>query len=274
MSSRLHFIAFCVLPMALGMFGPSVCPVVAQVPGQTFVSQPSPSRPHHGKVAGTDSRFTVTVKTFVGAQSDPIAEHRIVFDNGLIYDLPQIDSATVTVYDPAQGHVTLMDRPRQVQSTISIDDLVKITAQARASADTPDKQEQLGLTATVQKSNRMIGYSIHFAGATYHMSTQKPAHPTMASEFGQFSDLAARMNLVRQSWLPPFARMTLSDRITAAGEIPLETSLTIQRGDRTDEYRTTMLIGELTEDDAKSIQEVRGMLTLYKTVSLDEVPKA
>ncbi|MGB7327052.1 MAG: hypothetical protein WBD31_19405 [Rubripirellula sp.] len=222
---------------------------------------------------GQSTPFCVTVKTFSGAALEPSAEHRIVFDNGLVYDLPQIDPSTVTLYDPAQGRVTLLDRPRQVQTTISIDDLINVTAQARAAAEADEqKKEQLGLNARVQTSNRMVGYSIQFGGATYHTSTQKPSNPAMAADFGQLSDLAARLNLVRRHPLPPFARMTLNDRVTSAGEIPLETTLTLKRGDQTDEYRSTMAIGEVTEADKTAMIEIQGMAGLYKNVPLAEFP--
>lgn len=216
--------------------------------------------------------FCVSVKTFVGSSVQPAAENRIVFDNGLVYELPQLDPSTLTLYDPSQGLVTLLDRTNQVQSVVRIDDLVTATAQARAAADTDEKREQIGLNARVRTSDRMIGYSIEFGGAVYHTSTQKPSSSSMASEFGRLSDLAARVNLVRRHPLPPFARMTLNDRITSAGEIPLETTLSLTRGDRTDEYRSVMTIGEITPADQTAMKEVQGMMTLYKNVALVDFP--
>ncbi|TWU46221.1 hypothetical protein Poly51_56170 [Rubripirellula tenax] len=239
--------------------------VVAIAVGCTLGARPS---------SAEDRTFCVTVKTFLGTSADASAEHRIIFDNGLIYDLPQLDPATVTVYDPAQGRVTMLDRPRQVQSSIRIDDLIEFTSKARAAATTDEQRAQLGLNSKVKTSDRMIGYMIQFSGATYHTSTQKPADPKMASEFGQFFDLASRLNLVRNTWLPPFARMTLNDRLTSSGEIPLETTLTIKRGEQTNEYRTTTTIDGLADRDRTAIDEVRGMMTLYKEVAAGDFPDA
>lgn len=223
--------------------------------------------------AETQSRtFCVNCKIFERASLEAAAEHRILFDQGLVYDLPQIDSRYVTVYDPAAQRVILLDRHTQVQSTLSTSDLVKITAQARAAATTPGQQEQLGLTAKVVPSKRVIGYSIQFAGAEYHVSPQKPTDPQIAIEYGRFADLASRLNIVRRRGPPPFARMTLNEYLTAAGEIPLETTLTLDRGGQSEEYRSTVEVGELTDADQATIEEVQGMLSLYREVAIADLP--
>ncbi len=226
------------------------------------------------RATADQSTFCVVIKTYDGDGDAATAEHRIVFDNGLVYDLPQISPATVTMYDPAQLRVTLLNRPSQTQSTLSTEDLVKVTAMARAAADTPSKRDQLGLGAFVQRGEAAGNYSIKFSGATYETTTQRPASQQMAKDFGQFSDLASRLNLVRRHWLPPFARMTLSDRLTADGVIPLAMTLTIERREKIETYRTTMSIEEPTRADQSAIEEVRGMMTLYREVPLTEIPGA
>ncbi len=218
------------------------------------------------------AKFCVTTKIYEGASLDAAAEHRILFDEGLIYDLPQINSRVVTVYDPAQKRITLLDRQTQVQTTLRTDDLLDITAKARAAARTDDQQTRLGLKSTVQRSNRVIGYTIRFADFEYHTTTQKPDDPSMAIDYGQFAILASQLNLVRRIGPPPFARMTLSQHVTSRGELPLEKTLTFQRGKTSWEYRSTHTVDEMTEADREKIEEVRGMLVLYRAVNLKEFP--
>ncbi|MFK8112331.1 MAG: hypothetical protein AB8B91_09015 [Rubripirellula sp.] len=215
--------------------------------------------------------FCVTSKIFEGASLDAAAEHLVLFDEGLVYDLPQIDSRFVTVYDPAQGRVTLLDRQNQTQATVSTKDLLQVSAQARAAAKTPDQQSKLGLNATVQPSTRMIGHSIKFANVEYHASTQTPAEPSMALDYGRFADLAARLNIVRRLGPPPFARMTLYGHIAKQGEVPLATTLTIHRGGTEEDFRSTHEITALSSKDRGRIDEVRGMLTLYQEVALKQI---
>ena len=85
--------------------------------------------------------FRVTTRIFEGSKLDAAAEHIILFQQGLVYDFPQIEPRYVTVYDPAQNQVTLLDRETQAQTTLSTEDLVTVTAQARAAARTPEQEE-------------------------------------------------------------------------------------------------------------------------------------
>ncbi len=222
--------------------------------------------------SGWAATFRVTTRVYQGADLQPSAEHRILFDEGLVFDLPQINSRFVTVYDPAQDRVTLLDRQTQVQSSLRIEDLVKVTAAARASASSKEQRERLGLDSEVEKSSRVIGYAIRFGNLEYHTTTQKPDDPTMANDYGQFAILASRLNLVRRLGPPPFGRMTLSEHVTRLGEIPLETTLTLKAKDGSQEYRSTHVLEELTEADRQQISQVRGMISLYKPVDFNDFP--
>ena len=217
--------------------------------------------------------FRVTAKIYQGANLEAAAEHWILFDNGLVYDLPQKGSPYVTVYDPAQKQVTLLHREQQVQATLSTEDLVRITAQARAAATSAEQRERLGLATKVEPSTQVIGYSIQFGNFEYHTTTQTPDDPTIAVDYGRFAILAKRMDIARRLGPPPFGRMTLSQYIAAKKEIPLETVLTIRHGQQSEEFRSTQTLAELTDADREKMDEVRGMMTLYRDVPLDQLPQ-
>jgi hypothetical protein len=121
-------------------------------------------------------------------------------------------------------------------------------------------------------SDQVTGFSIRFGNSEHHTTTQTPADPTVAADYGRFADLALRLNIFRLGVPPPFARMTLNDHITAAGELPLKTTLTLQLRNAKKEYRSTHELSELNDSDRKEIAKVRGMLTLYREVPLKEFP--
>ena len=219
------------------------------------------------------ANFRVTSKIYEGANLDASAEHWILFDESLVYDLPQIESRFVTVYDLLENQVTQLDRKTKVKTRLKTDDLVEATAHARAAAKTLQQQEKLGLKAKVVPSNRVTGLSIRFGNSELHTTTQVPNDPAVAANYGRFVDLALRLNLFRLGVPPPFARMTLNDHITAAGELPLETTLTLQLRNVRKEYRSTHEVSKLSDFDRKEIAEVRGMLTLYREVPFKEFPK-
>jgi hypothetical protein len=218
--------------------------------------------------------FRITSKIYQGKGLDPSFETWILFDEGLVYELPQTDSRTVTVYDPAQGRVTLLDRQQKVQTSVTAQQLLDVSAQARAqtAAMTPEQQRQLGLTATVEPSKRVIGFAVQFGNQEYHATTQKPTDPSIALDYGRFADLSSRLNIMRRLGPAPFARMALYDAIARAGEVPMETTLSVTRKDKVDEYRSQHELLELTNQDRQKIDEVQGMLTLYKEVALTEFP--
>lgn len=212
--------------------------------------------------------FTVTTKIYADNPDTPAAHHRLIFDSGVIYDLDVIDADHVAIYDPAAKQVTLMDLGEQTKTNVSTDELLEITAGAKAAATTPELRGQLGLDAEVTSSLRLQGYAISFAGIEYDVSVQTPQHRWMSTDFGRFSDLTAKLNLIRREGVIPFARMTLGSHIAAAGEIPLETQLKITRGDETTSFRSTATIGKLSDEDRETISDLRGRLSLYRDVPL------
>jgi hypothetical protein len=54
--------------------------------------------------------FRMTSKIYEGANLNASAEDLILFDRGLVFELPQIDGRFVTVYDRAKKEITLLDR--------------------------------------------------------------------------------------------------------------------------------------------------------------------
>ena len=216
--------------------------------------------------------FRATSKIFQGANLNAEANHLLLFDEGLVYDLPQIRSRFITVFDEAQQQVTLLDRQTRVQTRILTDDLFKISAQVRAQA-TEAQKETFGLEAIVKPSTRVIGYAIKFGNLEYNATTQKPEDTSKATDYGRFFDLASRLNIFRKLGAPPFGRMTLNQHIMAAGEIPLEVMLTRRYEDKSQEFRLTLEIDEMRPGDREKINEVIGMLNLYKTVQPKEFPR-
>ncbi|TWU26188.1 hypothetical protein Pla52o_00400 [Novipirellula galeiformis] len=213
--------------------------------------------------------FRITTEIYENWSSNPSAKHLILFAGNLTYDLAEIEGRYATVYDPDRKRVILLDRHAKTRTTIDTEDMIRITAQARAAAETREQQERLGILATPElESDR---YRISYGDARYETTVQTPADIAMAIRYGQFVDLASRLNLVHRRGLPPFARMTLSQRVASDGKIPKETTLTIRRGVKVDRFRSQHeLIASLSQQDKKRIEEIGGMLALYSEVPLSE----
>ena len=219
--------------------------------------------------------FRVTTEVFSDKGLDPTSKHLILFQEGVIYDFPQLDSRFVTIFDAGKKIVTIMDRENQVQTSVTEDDLVKITAQARSAATTDDQRSRLGINAVVSDSRLVQGYTLSFGSLEYHVTGQKAPSDAVATEFAKFVDLAARLNLVRRLGPPPFGRMTLNQYLAEKKEIPLETILIIKREAGSQKYRSKLLLEpleNLSESDLKKVKEVAGMRVVYRQVDLKSFP--
>lgn len=251
------------------------CQILAEQRSVSSVNQVSANLPANE----ADSKFAVTQQIFHADAAKPVAWHRLVFDSGVIYDLPKIQTRIVTVYDLAQNQVTLLDRAGKNQTKITTDKLVEFTASVKAeAAASKQHQASLGIGAVVAASDRVEGYTVHFGSGNdqdrflvrYDVTTQPATSPAMAVDFGRFSDCSSRLSLLRHRGLPPFARMAINHKLTETGTLPRETFLTIDRAGAVQKFRSTTKIQTLSEEDAADIATVRGMMTMYPVVDIQD----
>ena len=138
----------------------------------------TPLQLHFALAVVTMPIFDLGAETFrddqslFGKNTEAASEHVILFQEGLTYDFPQISTRFVTIFDSGKKRVTIMDRETQVQATVSEEDLIKVTAQARAAASTAEQKKQLGINAMVEESHRVDGYQIRFGNLEYHITLQ------------------------------------------------------------------------------------------------------
>ena len=212
------------------------------------------------------------------ALTQPVSEHRILFHRGVVYDLtsaPKERSRFVTVFDPNQTRVVLLDRQSKVRSTVSTENLVEMTAKARSATQDPEKLEAWGLRAVAQADAAGEQFAIRFGRVTYATSTQRPSDPGVAQAFGGFCDWAARLNIARQvDAPPPFGRMTLNHTLAAAELLPETMTVTFHREQGDARYRVEhQLTPTLSDADLKQIQEIEGMLVAYREVPFKSFPE-
>ncbi len=215
--------------------------------------------------------FRLTIQMFHGTEPTPIAQHLILFDHDMIYALPSSDEEPITVIDEANQCVTLLDRGSRSRTSIPAADLLHLTSQLRASASTDELRQRLGINAQVHVDEPSGVYSVAYGEIAYSTTTQTPAQSHAAEQFSRFSDWASRLNIARKLGMPPFGRMLMNSQIAADGRIPLETSLQVRQGTTTTDYRSRHEVTfALTTADRDRINEIAGMMALYKEVPLTE----
>ncbi|MGB7347319.1 MAG: hypothetical protein WBD20_24065 [Pirellulaceae bacterium] len=227
--------------------------------------------------AAANESFVVTTSVSEAGNNEPIAKHRIVFDGGVAYDFDEQDDAVLTVFDTNRNRIVLLNRTAKVRCFVNTDDLTKMAAVLQLNADTPAKKERLGMSANVQVDESQA-YSIRFGNAQdgsmqYTSTTQTPPVKTAAFQFGQFANWASRLNMAQRLSLPPFARIKLNERIAAAGQMPDQLELEINRHGQTSRYKSKHILdNKLTDEDRKRINEASGMIALFTDTPLKDFP--
>ncbi len=210
--------------------------------------------------------------------AEPLSEHEILFRGGVVYDLTRVPKSLarfVTVFDPEESRVVLLDRQSMVRSTVSTDNLIELTAKARAATEDPARREALGMMAAAQADASGERYTIRFGRVAYETGTQRPEDPNVARAFGRFSDWAARLNIARKvNAPPPFARMTLNQTLAIGGQMPDTMTVTVRQDAGEARYRVEHQLTEsLSEAERKQIQKIRGMFAAYRDVPFKSFPK-
>tara|TARA_R110002049_G_scaffold27321_2_gene94032 strand:+ start:113753 stop:114517 length:765 start_codon:yes stop_codon:yes gene_type:complete len=231
------------------------------------------------ETSGADSAnpsdpFRVVTTIFSGRAQEPSAEHLVLFHDSLVYDFPRIHDGQITVYDLKRGRVILLDRATQVRSTVPTTKLMELTAQLRAQAITPQAKEQLGVDAEVDRNDDLSQYSIRYGSLEYETDTQTPSRASIATQYGQFADLASQLNIARALGMPPIGRMKMNRQIADDARLPQQTTLTISKFGSRKTFRSTHeLIERISQEDRSQIDEVGNMLALYREVPLSEFPE-
>lgn len=266
---------FTALALTLGVFALPVC--VVQVPA---VQAAEPSRVQlaaANQPLPADGAFQVTIEVFatVDGQNNQLQDrHLVIFQNGKAYDFSLFEPRDVTVIDPAKSQVTLLSRVNHVQSTIASEALVRTAAQLRVYAKNQQLEERLGINAKTQRVASQPGaYQISFSDFQYQATAAAPKMGHQPARFAEFTDAVARVNLIRRLGTPPFARIDLGRTIAADGLIPETVTLQIQSGNhkRTFLSRYTFK-NDLSPESQKRLDEVAGMMTLYREVPLPAFP--
>ncbi|NND96399.1 MAG: hypothetical protein HKN47_03610 [Pirellulaceae bacterium] len=238
----------------------------------TTAESPRVQPPAEDASSGPKS-FRVVIQIFEGDSNSVVAEHLILFHDGVFYDLDNVGKDIVTIYDPMRQRVVLLDHATKVRATVGTNDLTKMTAELRANASTKQLKDRLGMSASVAHDAESNQYTIAYGTVQYTTTVQTPDSPAAALQFGQFADWASRLNIARKRGLPPFGRMSLNQRIASDGQIPQELKLVFKQGGDTSSYRSThQLTQGLTKSDREEIKKLTGMLALYGEVPLKEFP--
>ncbi|WP_153558742.1 hypothetical protein [Roseimaritima sediminicola] len=215
--------------------------------------------------------FRLETEIYQNKANEPSARHKILFDSGVMYDLQEQGGNVHTVFDPARGRVILLHTTQQVQTEISTQHLIDITAQLKVAAQQHGKSESFGIDAEVKQTGEE--YTVAFGNCRYHTTTQPAPRAELAAAYHELTIWAARLNALRRVGTPPFGRLALGHKLAADGRLPLDMTLSIDRGVSQQHYRAHhLLLEQLSELDRRAIAAVGEQLASFQKVSLEAFP--
>ncbi|QDV41975.1 hypothetical protein Enr13x_18180 [Stieleria neptunia] len=222
--------------------------------------------------------FQVTVEVFEVLGNEKLQlqdRHLLLFKGGKAYDFGLTEPRDVTLIDPVNSQVILLSRVDHVKATITHQEIVTAAARFRLFATNEGLETRLGIDAeTTKEANQDNRYSIEFGDYHYSVTTAEPSMAAQPHRFAEFTDWVARVNLVRKLGTPPFARINLGNTIAADGLIPQTVTLTLKSQTRSRIFVSSYKFKPgLSKESQQRLDEVAGMLTLYRDVPLAAFPR-
>ncbi len=217
--------------------------------------------------------FRVETHLFEGTNAQPSSQHLVLFDAGVVYDIPLESATVITVFDIPRGRVLLLHKDTLVKTSIATDTLVQMAAQVRATAMQSKNAAALGLDAKIFSGPEPDSYVVQFGDSKYATTSERVSDPQIAAEYASFTAWASRLNLARHVGSPPFARISLAEEMAAKQQLPRKLTLEVRRGFKTRVLRSENLVVErLSEVDRKQITDVGGMIATFNDVAFAEFP--
>ncbi|WP_201767220.1 hypothetical protein [Rhodopirellula sallentina] len=265
---------------------------LAAIPGQCLNAQDSPAtRPN--PIASSDpftparpasyrspatptGAWMAITHIYQGDHPAPVDTHHVVYENGSYYDFSNDESQPWTIFDLQASRVILLDRKRQLRTSVPTKDLIQLAARAEAEITDPTDRDRYGMDAVPSRTNEGQ-FSVSYADTVYRVTGIRPDVPALAVEYGRFVDWACRLNVARPRGVPPFARMKLNAVMTSAKMLPVETAVTLTRhigADRTPAKirlrSTTTIDRQLTDAMTQRINDAKSMRVLFQEIPWDQ----
>jgi hypothetical protein len=232
-------------------------------------------------VAGAQD-FRVDTEVFFGTEKEPV-EALTVFTKGRVYDFLLAEPREITVYDPINGKFTLLNEARQVQASITTQELMAFTldmhTQAKQAKDSllafaADPKFETNFEDVTENGQSFVRVVMAGKPLEYVALGQKPERVETARIYRNFADWYARLNATRTLNLPAGARLALNQAMAERDLLPREITRTITPPGRLSkklEVKSRHLVNwTLSVKDRKEIERASGCMATFRSVSYDE----
>ena len=177
----------------------------------------------------------------------------------------------ITIFDIPRGSITLVDKQRKMQTSISTSQLMAFMATVKSQPQASTKGNQL-VSPQFKEQYETTKKVLTLADEklTYRVRGIRPKHPEFVERFQFFADWYARLNATRFGNPPPFGRIKLNQSLSKHGLIPAEVERTVvlnganQAAQKMRSHHLTNW--QLTDTDHKRIEQAKTCLQTYPKV--------
>jgi hypothetical protein len=235
-------------------------------------------------VAGVSwaEEFRIDTEVFIGSEREPAVETLTVFSQGRIYDFLLTKPEEITLFEPSQARITLIDVNRQVKAVLEtrelLDAVLSLQAAAEESKDEIFRAAAKPLFETkseefTENGAKFTRFTLEGTPIMYKAVGQVARHPDAAREFKYFADWSWRLNSVRPGNLPAGARLQVNDLLSKQNLIPtrIDRVITPSVFARKIEMHSKHLVNwRLSAEDRKRIDTTGDYLANFQVISFDD----
>ncbi len=230
-------------------------------------SDSSPCFAQQKELAG----FRINTDIYEDTKKPPIKRSLTFFQNGVFYDVDDIDGNNVTVIDPVRERIILLDLNRKVQTRLSMPDLERRLQLAMQQMD--PKLYNMLASVTINSTNDQL-VSVGNENIKYVCRPIRAPDREIAEQFASFADWSARLNAIYPPCRPPFMRLQLNQAVLEQESIPEEVERTTRLNGRESRIVSrSMPNWRLSLDDQKYIARIGDKLVEFRTVEFEEYIK-
>jgi hypothetical protein len=209
----------------------------------------------------------------------PIIETTTLFVNGVVYDFLKDPQAArdpeTTIFAPQHQRFIVLDPQRKMCVEVALKDVKEFTGKVRVEA-AGAKDPILNFLSNPQFTEKDDDGQLEFSSAwmIYRLKTEVAKSAEIARQYGEFSHWHCQLNvMINPQTLPPFGRMSVSEKLEKRGLLPTEVYMTISpkgpapklilRAEH--RFQRTIL-----EKDRQMIDEAQRQSKLFRQVTLPE----
>lgn len=212
--------------------------------------------------------FRVETDIYFEKNKQPVMQTLTLFHEGVFYDFDRVGQKSITVIDPGGRRIIMLDRERNVQLRMGMDEILSVEAQVQQQITPGEIQRLIPKPEATKVISASMTVIVAAESLEYQAKCIKPTAVSSLLQYAEFADWSARLNAFYSDRpLPPFARLTLNREIAKNGFLPSEIQrITKSKGRESIATSKLLTNWALSSDDLTRIEKVGAMLVEFQLV--------